>query len=254
MAWILRVWSLVLGAGLLYSTVPALVGPAKPNLPDRMRLPGVALELMLDAGEVRALLARPAPPPTAEPRPTASTRPNSGNPLWLDDFVVIPLYVGFFVLFGFWLRRLGLPSARALGLTLVVVALAAGIADWTENVGIRQVLTEYRASEGQAIAEGSIAFMRRASVAKWALIAAAMALTAAPFFRVRGGRIPGLAYLVGVLLFAVGLLGLWSGLRFLVEWAFAAMGVAWLATAVGLGVLSRDGSSARALTASDAKA
>jgi hypothetical protein len=247
MAWFLRVLSFVLGAGLLVSTGPSLLQPAKPGMPDGMKLPGVALELVLNADEVRAVLARKQPPPTqppAEPRPAGTRSGSRGNPVWFDDFVIIPLYVGFFVFFGFWLRRLGLPSARALAVPLIVVGLAAGVADWTENVGIRSVLTQYRASEGQVIDQGSIDFMRRASVAKWGLIAAAMALTATPFLRVRGGLITGLAYLAGALLFAAGLLGLWSGLRFLVEWGFAGMGVAWLATVAMLGVLTRDRPSA----------
>lgn len=233
MAWILRVLSFVLGAGLLYSTVPSLVKPPKPGMPDGMKLPGVAIELVLNADEVRAVL----------PRPAAGSAPErGGNPLWLDDYVIIPLYVGFFVLFGFWLLRLALPSARTLGIALILVALAAGVADWTENVGLRAVFSEYRASEGQAVGQGAIDFTRRASVAKWGLIAAAMALTAVPFLRVRrGGLIPGLAYLAGALLFAAGLLGLWSGLRFLVEWGFAGMGVAWLATVPMLGLLQAAG-------------
>jgi hypothetical protein len=216
---IIKGLSMLLGAVILILTVPKFFNPPAPGLPRGSRLAGIAFEMALRRDEAKTLVG--------VQKGAEAVRKNSR----LDDFVIVPLYVALFVALGLWATGRGFPLAAAVGAAVIALAILAGIADWTENHRTRVLLSELERGE---IDETAMAAMRHAAIAKWALIAAVMALLATPFLWGRRNLALGLLYLLCALVYAAGLLSHRSGGRPLVEWGFCLMGLAWLATSEAL--------------------
>jgi len=226
-SWIARILAFVVGALMLYFSLPVLFRPAPEGLARGAHLPGISLELALDPGEAAHFvdLQRGARYVLAG--------------LDYDDHVVIPVYVILLVVLGIWLLGRGVPSARGLGVLVIAAALSAGYSDWRENQGIRSIVAEYQKDPGGGqIQQDTVDSMRGWSILKWGLLATAMALLSVPFFAARRRSLPiAVLYLLCALTYAVGLIGHGAGLAGLVEWGFYLMGLAWLLTFTGIGAV-----------------
>jgi hypothetical protein len=229
-SWIARIFAFVVGALMLYFSLPALFRPAPEGLPRGAHLPGISLELALDPGEAAHFidLQRGARYVLAG--------------LDFDDHAVIPIYVALLVVLGIWLLGRGVPLARVLGVLVIGATLLAGYSDRRENQGIRSIVTQYQNDPGGGqIQQDAVDHMRGWSILKWGLLATAMALLAVPFFARRRSLPIAVLYLVCALTYTVGLVGHRAGFAGLVEWGFFLMGLAWLSTLAGIGAVPNYG-------------
>lgn len=210
--WIIRCLSPLLGAGILFLTVPKLFRPPPRGLPAGQRLPGVSLEVAKNAEEVADII-------TNAPRPTHEIR----RELRLDQYLVIPLYALLFVALGVWLTSRRLPFAAGLGVAVCALIALAAYFDRQENRRTFDVLDAFDAG---ALGNSLVERMRRASLLKWGFIAAALAVVSVAFFL--SGRCMAVAfiYLLATVSFAIGI----SLHRPGIEWGFALMGLALLPT------------------------
>jgi hypothetical protein len=167
------------------------------------RLPALALELVQDEEQVKAI---------EEKYPPERIR----RDLRLDLFVFIPLYLALFLALGYWLLRSdALPYAHLLGIAASLCVAGAALFDVLENLRTFSVLRQLNQSGVDRI--------RRAALAKWSLFFVMMALLAIPFAW-QGGwlLIVAAIYLIAA---GTGIIGLvWH--RPLIEWAFALVGLA----------------------------
>jgi hypothetical protein len=231
-SWIARIFAFVVGALMLYFSLPVLFRPAPEGLPRGAHLPGISLELALDPGEAVHFinLQRGARYVLAG--------------LDYDDHVVIPVYVALLVVLGVWLLGRSVRSARALGVLIIAAALLAGYSDWRENQGIRSIVDQYQKDPGGGqIQQDTVDHMRGWSIVKWGLLATTMALLSVPFFARRRSLPIGVLYLLCALTYTVGLIGVRAGLAGFVEWGFYLMGFAWLLTFAGIGAVPGRGGS-----------
>jgi hypothetical protein len=224
-SWIARIFAFVVGALMLYSSLPVLFHPAPKGLPRGAHLPGISLELALDPGEAVRFIDL-----QGGPRPVLAG-------LDFDDHAVIPVYVALLVVLGIWLLGRGVPSARVLGVLVIGAALLAGYSDRRENQGIRSMVAQYQGPGGGQIRHDTVDTMRGWSILKWGALATAMALLSVPFFARRRSLPVALLYLLCALIYAVGLIGHRAGLAGFVEGGFFLMGFAWLLTFVGIGAV-----------------
>jgi hypothetical protein len=231
--WLLRAFSFLVGA----ATVGAGLATARrlrhreetdesEELPPGTHMPGIAFELARSPGEA-AVLIRLLGGPDA-------IRQN----LRRDDRYVIPVYVVLLVLLGVWLATRDLVYALPAGLGVAVAGLLAGFADRRENRKTEAVLAEHEKDPTrELIPEPAVDAMRRASMAKWGLLAVAMALLSLPFLEGERHPLTGGFYLLSAVSYGLGLQGLRVGMRRLVEWGFYLMGLAWLATPFALSLV-----------------
>jgi hypothetical protein len=127
--------------------------------------PGIALQVARDVDEIDAILG---PSPSAD-------REAMRLKQYLD-FAFIVTYVGIAVAMAVSIRRM-----RPLAFTLLLCVIAAGVFDWSENLAILRLLPLDLAETTQPLIDS----IRRASLAKWSLIALALALLSIFFFRSR---------------------------------------------------------------------
>jgi hypothetical protein len=127
--------------------------------------PGIALQVARNVDEIDAVLG---PAPSAD-------REAMRLKQYLD-FALIVTYVAIALTMAAAMRRM-----RPLAIALLLCVIAAAIFDWTENLAILRLLPLDLAETTQP----AIDSIRRASVAKWSLIAVALALLSVFFFRSR---------------------------------------------------------------------
>jgi len=225
-SWIARIFAFVVGALMLCFSLPVLFRPAPEGLPRGAHLPGISLELALNAGEAVHFINLQQ----------GARKVVAG--LDYDDHAVIPVYVTLLVILGIWLLGHSVPPARVLGVLVIAAALIAGYSDRRENQGIRSIVAQYQRDPGGGqIQQDTVDHMRGWSILKWGLLATTMALLSVPFFA-RPRSLPiGVLYLLCALTYTVGLIGHRAGLAGFVEWGFYLMGFAWLLTFVGIGAV-----------------
>jgi len=210
--WLVRCLAPLLGAGILFLTVPKLFRPPPRGLPAGQRLPGVSLEVAKNAEEAADII-------TNVPRPTHEIR----RELRLDQYLIIPLYVLLFVALGVWLTSRRLPLAGGLGVAVCVLIGLAAYFDGQEN---RRTFYVLDALDAGSLKNSPVEQMRRASLLKWGFIAAALGVVSVAFFLSGRCLVVAFIYLLAALSFAIGISLYRPGL----EWGFALMGLALLPT------------------------
>ncbi len=131
--------------------------------------PGIALQVARNVDEIDAILG---PAPSAD-------REVMRLKQYLD-FAFIVTYVAIAVVITVVIA-VSMKRMRPLVLMLLLCVIAAGIFDWTENLAILRLLPLDLAETTQP----AIDSIRRASLAKWSLIALSLALLSIFFFRSR---------------------------------------------------------------------
>lgn len=210
--WIVRIVAPLLGLGILFLTVPKLLCPPPPGLPEGQCLPGVSLESARNTEEVTNIIGK-------VPRPTDEVR----KELRIDQYLSIPIYVLLFVALGVWLTSRNQPLAVVFGIAVIICIVLAAHFDYKENNRTFSVLSAF---DTQSLNDSAVKQMQQASLLKWGLIAAALAIMSVPFFQ--SGRLIVVAciYALATISFAIGIMGYRPGL----EWGFALMGLALLPT------------------------
>lgn len=212
------VWLMRLGGALIVAlvAVQAVRNQREPDL-RFFRSPVLAVEFV-ETGEDLARIAR---------NPAWKQQIRAGLPL--DNRLFIPAYCLIYVLAGFMLARQGGWLMLALGLAVGLCVLVAGGFDYVENANTMPGLDDPSDAAAQAIG--------RASLVKWWLFVAVSALMAAALLFSGGSRLVLVVGALHLLTAALGLVALaWN--RPLVEWFFAALGVAIMLTGDALRALA----------------
>jgi len=204
---------LILGPATLGLTLPGLLRNKMRS--GGFRLPGVAIELAQNVGEFSAIV-----------RDTKGNAQTFRQNLWIDQLVVVPLYVLLFVAQGIRLASGG-PALQLVGALAILTAFLAGLADTVENLQTLQALADWKE---KVLGEARIDRIRRASLVKWGLIALELVLLSA--YSIKGGWF----MLAGGLHAMSGLAMAWGVFRqrAWIEWGFCLMGPAWIAAAAAL--------------------
>ena len=176
--------------------------------------PVLALQMAMDVSDVDAILSD-APSPDRETMRLKQ----------YIDFGFIACYTGLYLVLSVLLAR-SFAWGRAPAIAAAVCGVAAGVFDVTENLAILRICATPLSQTSQAMVDA----IRHASLVKWALAFAAMALLTSYFFGSRRWTVRAIG-VVNAITVVIGLYGLYDH-RFL---AYA--GIPMLAGFVGIAAL-----------------
>jgi len=132
----------------LGSTLLNLINPID-NLPNKHRLPGVALELVNNEKEFKTVVDAVGKDYKSNKSKNLVSKINKEKDciknhkycgieifksnLKIDQWLVVPIYVFLFIVIVIWLIMSGIKLGKASGLLVIIFAILAGISDTFEN-------------------------------------------------------------------------------------------------------------------------
>ncbi len=200
--WSLRIIGVVMGAFILFITLPKLLNRKGEVFPGGFKLPGLALEWEKEPDNAVKII---------------QGRDNLRTDLKFDTWFVIPLYVFYYIMLAWFLKIQGESRETYLAVAVTVCIIAAGFLDLRENSYTNKILDNFKSLGDKDIPDLTQKYL--ACYGKWALIAVVILLVGIMLIW-HGNNLTGIFNLLVTLVFLAGFIGSKS----LTEWGFALMG------------------------------